>query len=193
MVFIEESESLRTALIRLCAAEDTLLFRTPEKILCMIRTATDGMKPDELNFDICIVSESEPSYITTCLKNDSDAVSSEVGDFYVIEEFICQPDDIETIDAARRKLNEMYTWSVCPCCSYFIKDKKSTCIMCEMTRSKDQSQDDFCVICHEHGHDRWMATTPCCKQRMHTMCLNQWQQKSETCAYCRTPHVGSHV
>lgn len=187
MAFIQDVQSLKKALVRLCALEDTLLFRTPKDVLMMIRTATDGGKPEELNFDISIVTESEPRHMTTCMKNESEAVPSEAGDFYIIEEYMCMPDDLDTIESARQKLNEMYTWSVCPCSSYMIKDGQALCYMCDMTYTSETST-EFCVICHEHGHERWTLTTTCCKQKMHKMCYSLWENKSETCAYCRTPH-----
>lgn len=183
MAFITSTECLHQALCRLCDADDAVLFRNKHGIMLMIRATSEG---DTMNFDISIVTEKEPEHITTCVSHEPDAIETENREFFLMDEFSCKRDDMVTMDTIKTMLNDMWGWSVCPCAMHFVKDGSKMCYVCHMSMAPEPETEEFCAICHEHGHHRWMMKTSCCSQNMHKVCRGIWANTSSTCAYCRS-------
>lgn len=92
--------------------------------------------------------------------------------------------DPQLLDGARRKLNELYGYTVCPCGLYFIKDCGPMCMFCQLTNASIDEPLHFCPICHEKSIERHMVKQPCCQKPMHQKCITQWLLKRDTCPLC---------
>lgn len=173
--FITCADSLKSALSRLCDCNDSTMFYNPAGIMFLIRGMTD--EDDSRSIDIGVLGG---ELMDRCMKHETDV--SEEGNIYVLQEFVV---DNDTIDDIKKTMNEFWEWTVCPCNEYLIKHPEATmCYVCEMTCG-GQTPEEFCPICHDHGHTRWMIQTPCCKQNMHRTCHRLWKTRSRSCAICR--------
>lgn len=137
------------------------------------------------SIDISVVKQDNTPYIEHCMTHEADVIVSEEGDFFIVHEYIV---DDTTIDEIKKTLNDLWFWTVCPCSQYIIKQpNERMCYICEMTLDDiTEDETDFCPICHDYGHPRWMHRTACCSQKMHRTCYQQWKATSHTCAICRS-------
>ena len=194
--FISDPAALLKTVKRLSKANDNVTYRTSGGLRIMLRNEPDDEDgPDTIAFDVSVVIEDESPSVEKAFRNEIDIMDDESG-CIVIEEYSFAPDDTESLQQAVDFLNQVDLWTVCPCGEYLIKDAPEVmCYYCEMTVYSDDKEDPdiFCPICHESGHQRWMTTTPCCKQKMHKKCKATCVSSAELrlqeaqCPMCRAP------
>jgi len=181
--FVTSTENIHRALTRLCEANDATVYENPGGISLMIRGIQD--EDGAHSIDISVVASKETPYIDQCMRHEADVVVSEDGDFYIVHEYTVED---STIGDIKQALNEAWLWTVCPCSQYLVKQPgERMCYICELTLEDiTEDETDFCPICHDYGHPRWMHRTVCCNQRMHRTCYQRWKSTSDRCAICRS-------
>jgi hypothetical protein len=195
-VLIRDEDAFLLVLKRLKEANDNVAYRTSGGLRIMIRNepiVEDGHEKD-ITFDISVVVDEESPAILKAIKNEIDIMEDDSG-CIVIEEFSFPPDDTDTLKHVVEFLNAVELWTVCQCGEYLIKDACVMCYYCQMTGDpQEDAEDVFCPICHESGRKRWMTTTACCSQRMHTKCKEDCivsstlrLQEPPVCPMCREP------
>jgi hypothetical protein len=188
--FITRPEALLAVAKRLRVSNDNLAYRTSGGLRIMLRNDPDpDVDHDDINvvaFDVSVITDNESSAIVRSIKNEVDIMEDESG-CVVIEEYEFGESDDDALKSAMDFLNEVDQWTVCACGEYLIKDFPATeCYLCELTHAGDPT-DIFCPICHEPGRARWMTTTTCCAQQLHTKCKTLCRESSTTgCPMCRS-------
>lgn len=196
---IKDPKAFARALKRICNTMDTLTFRTEGGLRMMIRHSVDldddDDPPKALAFDVSFVVDSDDTATARCLKNEVDLETDDAGEVYVVDDFVLDETDEVDLREAVEAINELNSWTPCPCGDYLIKDgyknpEAKMCYFCEMTSTDVPEDDDdhMCPICHEHGLDRWMVATTCCNQRMHKRCKAKCVDAARgrpTCPMCR--------
>jgi hypothetical protein len=109
-------------------------------------------------------------------------------DVYLLEDFTirknAKADSTEVLEAIKN-VNACYEYRLCPCNKYVIKDAHAMCFYCHMTAVNSDMNLETCTICHEETHKIAMRPQPCCKQYMHTRCINTWNNLNPNCPICR--------
>jgi hypothetical protein len=162
--------------------------------------------PDTVTFDIGIVLFDEDDDgltpmgrdINTALGNEWDGCVDE--GVFVFEEFSFVMADLmqdhNLLATARDRLNAIWGSSLCLCESYFIKDKASMCLHCQLTeKCTGNSRHHFCAICHETSPERFMVRQKCCDQHLHRSCVSTWESTSHdrACPLCRSKTQSPHA
>lgn len=179
-------KSFVEAIQRLCKGKDAIAFRNPSGLRIMLRyDLTSELISDSeenknvLSFDLSILLEGESDYIKKLIQNEVDMMmdSGEVENC-VIDEFDLNPTNESDVQEVIDLINKVYTWSICPCGEYLIKDNDTMCLYCQMIQPPDDELENFfCPICHEETRVRWSVQLPCCKQKIHRSCKIRYEEK----------------
>ena len=196
---IVDPASFLAVLKRLRAKDDSFAFRASGGLRIVIRNDKDDdeddANPDWFTFEVgVVVNDEERPCVIKSIKNEVDIMEDvDVGGIAVLETFEFDQADDESLMESIEFLNAVDHWTVCPCGDYLIKDRGETCYYCQMTHRQDDTEENFCPICHEVGRNRWMITTGCCKQKMHKKCKeacivsNDLRNLESRCPMCREP------
>lgn len=185
--FITSRDAFISALQRICSSKDAIAFRSPAGLRIMLRydltseLIQESEEKNILSFDLSILLEGETDYIKRIIQNEVDLMmeSGEVENC-VVEEFDLCPTNEKDVEEVINLVNRVYTWSICPCGEYLIKDGSHMCVYCQMTQPPEDSIDTFfCPICHDETRVRWSVHLPCCKQRIHRSCKVRYEQQQQ--------------
>ena len=109
-------------------------------------------------------------------------------DEFVLDDFYIPQDagpDSESVAHAMKIVNTCYTYMICSCNKYLIRDSKPMCCYCHMTATEEDMKQETCTICHEETAKRGMRSQSCCKQYVHLRCISKWTMTNPTCPVCR--------
>lgn len=169
--------------------EAVVFWNHTKEFKIMLRN--DPVEADIVAFEVCIVSDEDEDggRMAKVLEMEYDGMHDEgmfvVDTFsYDLEAVVRSPD---VLDDARRTLNRVFNFTVCPCGKYFIKDYARMCMFCQLTKDSYDAPLHFCAICHEQSSEQLMVRQACCSQMLHRACLALWEVKSpsRSCPLCR--------
>jgi hypothetical protein len=193
-VIVADTKALLEAAKRIASRNDMIIFKNVTNEFRLFLRCVDA--DDELCMDTGIIFEAESeteSFLSDVITVDSDLVHENEGIAVYHEDDI--PITIDTTDPRltifMNKMNELYASSLCSCGSYLIKDGKSRCVLCELSRGT--SNVILCPICQDEGSERCMVKRPCCGQYIHNVCWRKYMASHSTkttgydpiCPLCR--------
>lgn len=130
----------------------------------------------------CIESRFEESMISLA----ADTYYDEDSNVLVLFQYDNIRGDSKQMQAAMENCNLLWKSSLCCCCRVrIIVDGQSECIYCQMTTDECYQRIE-CSICKCSATIEHMTTLSCCKQMLHSSCLNLWHKENHNCPFCRT-------
>lgn len=190
---VKDAKCLLACVTRMHLSNEALMFwNASHEFRLMLRNDPD--EPGVLCFELCVVpgdEDDDPSTtpdVTRVLEMEYDGYYDDGA--FIVDSFSVPLDEAvrrpELLDDARRAINRVFNFGVCPCGSYFIKDAAKMCLFCQLTSGADDAE-HFCAICHDSGIERHMVKQACCSQLLHRACLARWEHKarSSRCPLCR--------
>ena len=174
-VIVADTKALLDAAKRIASRNDMIIFKNATNEFRLFLRCVHA--DEELCLDTGIVFDHESendSFLMDVVTVDSDLVYENDGIAVYHEDDI--PTNIDTTDPRltifMTKVNELYASSLCPCGSYLIKDGKSRCVVCDLSRGT--SNVIMCPICQDEGSERCMVKRPCCNQYLHVVCWRKY-------------------
>ena len=149
--------------------------------------------PKKFLFDVCILndvdSDEENDAWVNLIKLEQEGFYDEDDGTFVMENYSIldgDPDQTDLLDAVRR-INQLYSMTICGCGEQFIKDTADMCIFCEMSCTPADLETTFCCICQNETVRKNTLLQPCCQKHLHTRCLHIWHKTSgkTQCPLCR--------
>jgi hypothetical protein len=194
---VKSKERFWSVLKRIHETNDGVVYQNEERSFkFMIRNDPDGGAGKFMVFDLAIIATEDDDRVQEALEMEHDGWwDDDDSTMFVIESWEFEkagPDD-EELQEMMDYVNCTYDYKICPCGTYFIKDKKDACFYCEMTASDEDMKRETCPICLSDGFTMHMKKTKCCDQIVHRGCAKAWtlKGKSGTCALCRAPTQAS--
>lgn len=199
---VKDVKGLLACVTRMHLSNDALVFwNCSREFRLMLRNDPD--EPGTLSFELCVVPGDEEDEeegvpdVTRVLEMEYDGFHDE--GLFVVDSFSFQLDeavrDPEILEAARSKINQAYSYVVCRCGAYFIKDAAKMCLFCQMSCDPAVAAEHFCAICHETSIEPHMVKQACCGQMLHRTCLARWERKGSDarCPLCRAVPCAGEV
>jgi hypothetical protein len=153
--------------------------------------------PCELTFDICLVRPDtmhalDDAEWTALLALEHEGYVDEADDtpvMFVMDQFslIAGDPDPSALMEAIDRIHELYSMTICPCRSYFIKDGGEMCTFCQLTCSAEDMAPVTCCVCLATSAQKLMVRQACCGQQLHAGCLKMWHASAgcRSCPLCR--------
>lgn len=169
--------------------EATVFWSASREFRIMLRNVPEVDPPGNVAFEVCVVEgpdndEEENTGLPRVLELEYDGYFEEDGAFvfdlfvHTMEEIVQAP---EVLEPARKRLNALHAFTICPCGAHFIKDGARMCLFCQLTA--DPPGEHTCAICLETCPTaRHMVKQPCCGQMLHHKCMAKW---AGPCPMCR--------
>lgn len=184
---VKDADSLLATVRRLHALNDVVIFWNEQRSFkLMLRN--DPIDAETVSMELAMVFDDDDEVMLRIVDLTNDGYVDEPGTF-VLDSWTSPAAEFGTDEAAKimKAINDAYTWHVCRCGSYLIKDDAEICVFCCMTRSQADKAVHFCAICCEEGMRMHMDLQACCAQHLHRHCLATWRAKSgdERCPLCR--------
>lgn len=187
-MLVNDPVAMLATLKRLHVLNDGVLFWNEQRSFkLMLRN--DPVDPESVACELAIVVDEDDEGMMRVLEMmTNDGYMDEPGTL-VVESWCFAASDVGLEEAAKvqHAVNRVYSYRVCPCAKYLIKDDAGVCLFCQMTASADNSSWHFCPICCEEGREMHMTLQPCCGQHLHARCMETWVHKSgdDRCPLCR--------
>ena len=190
---------------RICRTKDTLAILNPHGLRILIRYNEPDEDQTDLAFDIAVyANETDHAHIRKALENNVSPFSvlgegiEDGENIYVLDEFVVSEDfePRETFNDAVELLNSIWTWKVCSCGQYFIKDTdlnhtpasgesgevNAHCLFCEL-KGEQLPGDLVCTICCETlNNTSQVIQLPCCGKTIDGLCYHKCRG---SCPFCR--------
>jgi hypothetical protein len=180
---------------RMYASRSGVMFRNEDGTFAMVlRCDSDITYRMAFDIDIVYDEDTDPTgayhqlLVNECMETEEDV-------FNVVSFDICKDAEPTSEDVTRaiKLVNECHSYRLCPCNKYMIRDDHPMCFHCHMTATEADMKIETCTICHEETPRIGMKPQPCCKQYMHTRCIETWYNSSASknprCPICREPSV----
>lgn len=194
MRLIHDAEAFVSCIRRLHANNDAFLFRSKDGAITYMLRNGDGGTPTTAQCELCIMCDSEDEDMTELLRLEHEGYFEDTTTF-LVDEFDIPLDaaahtSSEVVTAIER-LNTVYSYTICLCGRYMIKDGFAVCFHCQLTQNPILIQDTTCCICLEKGSTKCMQVRPCCNQYIHSTCWRKYVRMSPPsleqppCPLCR--------
>ena len=152
----------------------------------------DPSSPECLALELIIIHdpgedmEDEDDILFKAIDNEYDGYfCDENDDFYVMEGVYLRgdiPPNDPFVDAAIRKIDDLYHTVICGCGEHLIRDRAAVCTWCQLTSKPQELERTTCPICaNDETPRKFLRPTKCCLQELCAKC--EW--KLEVCPYCR--------
>ena len=163
-----------------------VMFWNHERTLKLV-LRNDPVDEDTIGWDLSIVCSDEDGDegLAEALRLEFDGYFDDGGLFVLDSDTLpleSKPED-DGVKKAARAVNAAYETALCACGAYLITDGARVCMFCQMTATPENTRQEYCPICMEHGAARYMTTQRCCGQKLHRACVAAWNRP--TCPLCR--------